>query len=256
MLKILCFILCSILLSPYAKFAQTLSSTTSFALEEETILAQLLPYQTVIDQINQNYNATITIPAGSRFGVYQNVKDISLDIFEAQLRNEYQKAKVANQMVILGANDTITPCYTKQPEETVAIIPIDEVRVTSPSETRVTSYLIQNENKENSNWIGGATTLNYLSNQEILQTYRWDLGCVAMLSVSENIQATFQYTNIKEVAYFSMKNQVHFRSSETPSVTLLDDNQTCKVSYHGFLYSGYGINLSIPINVTAYYHSS
>lgn len=256
MLKILYFILCSILLSPYAKFAQTISSTTSFALEEDTILAQLLPYQAVIDQINHDYNATITIPAASRFEAYQNVKELSLDIFEAQLRNEYQKATVANQIVILGANDTITPCYTKQPVETVVIIPIDEVRVTSPSKTRVTTYLIQNENKENSDWSTGTTTLNYLSNQEILQAYRWDFGCVAMLSVSENIQATFQYTNIEEVAYFSIKNQVHFRSSETPSVTLLNDNQTCKVSYHGFLYSGYGINLSIPINVTAYYHSS
>lgn len=55
------------------------------------------PYQEVIDKLNEEFGCTIYIPEDGKEEVYVNIKDTSLENFEANLRSQLSKTLLADQ---------------------------------------------------------------------------------------------------------------------------------------------------------------
>lgn len=64
--------------------------TTASATKAKTIDELLAPYQAVIDKLNAELGLTMYIPDKNKEKVYNNIKDMSTDEFEAMLRDEYK----------------------------------------------------------------------------------------------------------------------------------------------------------------------
>ena len=61
-------------------------------------------YERVIEKVNNELGSSISIPAKKKNEVYNNIKNIPLDEFEAKLRKEYNEIKDLPNEIYLDEN--------------------------------------------------------------------------------------------------------------------------------------------------------
>lgn len=195
------------------------------ALASTTSPANISQYQTIVDKLNKELGASMSIP--NNVEVYNNISQIPLDKFEAYLRNEYITANTNNKennIIYMSVNNTNTP----------------ENDITGG--TRVPAL--------NENSLGLDSIVQpYSVSQEILQKVNLPdfYGAVDLSSIvfsATGAIGTYIYDTIINMASYDYTNMTYFRAN-TSSYVLSNGSKTCTVTYKGTLITKEGIDLLI-----------
>lgn len=251
--KCVCGVLfCAVALTsfPSVAFAMNINNTDNLTNDEMSVVLE--PYQEVIDEINDKYNASITIQDTNSAEVYDNVKDMSVDEFKEKTEAAYLEAINADQEVVIYADDTATTDANLSDDEYL----IEDTNGTSNNQASTipnasTPSLIKL--KDSNNAVTRSTTLF----ENVYQYYEWSQGKVYIKSniAGDSGLSSLYYTSILARGTVVSVSKTHFRSSGS-DVSLMDSSKTCYVKYTGRLFSAEGVDLLVPMTVKVYYFAA
>lgn len=226
----------SLLLTPYSSnsYANTLPNIKT--------LPELAPYQQVIDKLNQEYGACISIPDNTTLinsgfkveEVYENLTSVSVEEFEINLRKDYEE--------YINGGDTNTQDSTYS--ETV-FCEIDN----SPKDNNKTEYelLLLNSNKPEN--FDSKTLYQRVDQMETIYVNNSEIG---RLGISVDVMAptptpsNYRYSTFYGWLYNKNPNKVHFRITDTSrcSYSYSSDSKSCTATFYGAHYTPEGVILA------------
>lgn len=207
-------------------------TVTSFATprgDERSIANQelrkkLAPYQAVIDKLNIELASQICIPEDGLYEVYNNVKDLSLEQFESNLRRDYEIAKSAEPetYIDLSKDQMADITYSKESD-------ISQVSEAIP-------YSVSYAKRQYRDLTEGGRV--YLDSEVYSPT-----------------STTYYYSNITGYGYVTFYDRVHFRANYY-AYALMESNTLCMVRYDGSMYTADGVNLLVLKTIYVTYNAA
>lgn len=249
MKKIITVIACALLLTNFGVVANASESKVQEKIERKVLVEKLDPYQKIINKINKEYGASITIPTDELSEVYNNISDTSLEEFESNLRKDYEEVKNLPSNVYIDLTN----------EKANANTTIEDNGVDAPS------TLLKNNEETTPKSSGtikesdSSLIITPFSMRESITQYTYlDYGRVFLSSVvfsGSGSPGTFTYQSITGSGHSTYTDRTHFRST-TSSHSLSNGNKNCTVVYKGSLYTAAGINLLTTRTYTITYSAS